>query len=146
MHLIDALVQARRKIYENKFVTANDGNASVRNSPNTFLITRSGVCKGEITADDILEIDAIGNVLNGKGKVSTENKMHLYVYSKRPEVNAVIHFHPVYASAFAVFGEGLTKHILPEVILTLGKVPLCDYGTPSIDELSKTLEPHINYS
>jgi L-fuculose-phosphate aldolase len=72
MPLIDELVQVCRKIYLNKFVTAYDGNVSVRNSPNTFLITRSGVCKGEVTADDILEIDANGTVLNGKGKVSTK--------------------------------------------------------------------------
>lgn len=146
MSLIDEIVQVCRKVYENKFVSAYDGNISVRNSPDTFLITRSGVCKGEVTADDILEIDANGKVVNGSGKVSTENKLHLYAYSKRAEVNAVVHCHPIYASAFAVFGEGLTKHILPEVILTLGKVPLCDYATPLTDEVTKTLEPYINYS
>ena len=146
MSLIDEIVQVCRKVYENKFVSAYDGNISVRNSPNTFLITRSGVCKGEVSANDILEIDASGKLVSGAGKVSTENKLHLYAYSKRPEVNAVVHCHPIYASAFAVFGEGLTKHILPEVILTLGKVPLCEYATPSTDELTKTLEPYINYS
>ena len=146
MSLIDELVQVCNKVYENKFVSAYDGNISVRNSPSTFLITRSGVCKGEVTSDDILEIDATGKVVKGSGKVSTENKLHLYVYSKRQEVNAVIHCHPIYASAFAVFGEGLTKHILPEVVLTLGKVPLCEYATPSTDELPKSLDPYINYS
>jgi len=146
MSLVDELVQVCRKVYENKFVSAYDGNISVKNSANTFLITRSGVCKGEVTQDDILEMDADGKVLKGEGKVSTENKLHRYAFSKRPEVNAVVHCHPIYVSAFAVFGEGFTKHVLPEVILTLGKVPLCDYATPSTDELTKTLEPHINYS
>jgi L-fuculose-phosphate aldolase len=146
MSLADELVQVCRKVYENKFVSAYDGNISVRNSANTFLITRSGVCKGEVTLDDILEMDADGKVLKGKGKVSTENKLHRYAFSKRQEVNAVVHCHPIYASAFAVFGEGFTKHVLPEVILTLGKIPLCEYATPSTDELTNTLEPHINYS
>jgi len=146
MSLIDELVQVCRKIYENKFVSAYDGNISAKNSPNSFLITRSGICKGEVTSDDILEIDANGKVINGSGKVSAENKLHLYAYSKRPEINAVVHCHPVYASAFTAFGEGLTKHVFPEVILTLGKVPLCEYATPSTDELSKTLEPYISYS
>jgi len=146
MSLIDELVQVCRKVYEKEFVSAYDGNISAKNSPDTFLITRSGICKGEVTSDDILEIDANGKVINGIGKASAENKLHLYAYSKRPEINAVIHCHPVYASAFAAFGEGLTKHVFPEVILTLGKVPLCEYATPSTDELSKTLEPYINYS
>lgn len=146
MSLVDDLVKVCKKVYENKFVSAYDGNISVRNSPNTFLITRSGVCKGDVTSTDILEVNSFGKILRGTGKVSTEIKLHLHTYSKRPEVNAVVHCHPVYASAFAVFGEGLTKHILPEVILTLGKVPLCEYETPSTDELLKTIEPHINYS
>ena len=74
MPLIDELVHICRKVYGNKFVSAYDGNISVRNSSSTFLITRSGVCKGEITANDILEIDASGKVVTGTGKVSTENK------------------------------------------------------------------------
>lgn len=146
MSLIDDLIKVCRKVYENKFVSAYDGNISVRKSETSFLITRSAVCKGEVTKDDILEIDANGNIIHGKGKISTESKLHLYVYSKRPEVNSVFHCHPKYATAFAVFGEGLTKHVLPEVILSLGKIPLCDYATPSTEELPKSLEPYISYS
>ena len=146
MSLVGELVEICRKVYANKFVSAYDGNISVRNSANTFLITRSGICKGEVTSQDILEIDDKGKLLNGSGKVSTENKIHLYIYSKRPEVNAVVHCHPIYASAFAVYGEGLTKHVLPEIVLSLGKVPLCEYATPSTDELFKSFEPHVNYS
>ena len=62
---------------QNGLVSAYDGNMSVRNSPKTFLITRSGVCKGEVRANDILEMDVDGKVVSGSGKVSTENKLHL---------------------------------------------------------------------
>lgn len=146
MSLVDEIIAVCKKVYENKFVSAYDGNLSVRNTAKTFLITRSGVCKGEVTATDILEVDENGKILQGEGKVSTENKLHLYIYARRPEVNAVVHCHPIYASAFAVLGEGFTKHILPEVVLSIGKIPLCEYATPSTDELPKTLEPHVNYS
>lgn len=146
MSLREELISVCKKIYQNKLVSAYDGNISVRNSPNTFLITRSGICKGEVTDGDILEIDEFGKPLSGKGKVSTEFKLHMHAYSRRPEVEAVVHAHPLYASAFAVFGEGLTKHVLPEVVLTLGKIPLCDYETPSTNELPKTLEKYIEHS
>jgi L-fuculose-phosphate aldolase len=53
MSLVDELVQVCRRVYENKFVSAYDGNVSARSPSNTFLITRSGVCKGEVTTDDI---------------------------------------------------------------------------------------------
>ena len=67
-------------------------------------------------------------------------------YQKRKEVNAVVHCHPTYATAFALTGEGMDKHYLPEVFLTIGKVPLCKYATPSTDLVPKSLEPYINFS
>ena len=40
-------------------------------------------------------------------------------------------------------GLALDKAILSEVILTLGCVPLAEYGTPSTDELTDALKPFI---
>jgi L-fuculose-phosphate aldolase len=146
MSEISRLVEICHKVYEKGFVSAFDGNVSVITPQNTILITRSAVCKGDVTEDDIMEIDAGGNILRGKGKISTEFKVHLYAYSRRPEVNAVVHCHPVYATAFATSGEGLMKNVFPEVILTLGKVPLCKYTTPSTDDLPTSMEPYIEHS
>ena len=144
------LVEICRRVYEKGFVSAYDGNISAATPDNTFLITRSAVRKGDVTEDDILEIDSSGKIIKGRGKISTEYKIHLYAYAKRPEVNAVVHCHPVYATAFASVGEyagcGLTGNYFPEVILTLGKVPLCKYATPSTDGLPLSMEPYINYA
>jgi L-fuculose-phosphate aldolase len=140
------LVEVCHKVYAKGFVSAYDGNISVATTNNTFLITRSGVCKGDVNEDDILEIDGSGNIISGKGKLTTEFKIHLFAYSRRPEVNAVVHCHPVFATAFAIRGEGLNKNIFPEVILTLGKVPLCKYATPSTDNLALSMEPFIEYA
>lgn len=140
------LITYCRKVAEKGFVSGFDGNLSVYTPDNTILITRSAVNKGDVTENDILEIDFKGNILSGKGKISTEYKIHLYIYSKRKDVSAVVHCHPVYATAFAAAGEDLSKHIFPEVILTLGKIPLCKYATPSSDELALSLEPYIDHS
>lgn len=140
------LVEICHKVYEKGFVTAYDGNISCRTSDNTVLITRSGICKGEVKEKDIVEIDYNGNPVNGKSKISTEHKIHLYAYKKRDDVNAVVHCHPVYSTAFALLGKGLDDHYLPEVLLTLGKVPLCKYATPSTEQVPKSLDPYFNYS
>lgn len=140
------LVEICHRVYEKGFVSAYDGNISTVTPDNTFLITRSAVRKGDVTEDDILEIDSSGRIINGRGKVSTEYKIHLYAYARRPDVNAVVHCHPVYATAFASLGEGLNGNYFPEVILTLGKVPLCAYATPSTDELPLSMEPYIDYA
>jgi len=146
MSLKKKLVEICHKVYAKGFVTAYDGNISCRTSKNTILITRSRICKGDVQEKDIIEIDLDGKTLSGKEKISTENKIHLYAYQKRKEVNSVVHCHPTNATALALIGEGLSKHYLPEVFLTFGKVPLCKYATPSTDGVHKSLEPYINYS
>lgn len=146
MPLKKKLVEVCHKVYEKGFVAAYDGNISARSQNNTVLITRSGICKGNVTVNDIIEIDLNGKIISGKGKISTEHKIHLYAYQKRKEVNAVVHCHPVYATAFALIGEELEKHYLPEVLLTIGKVPLCKYATPSTNQVPESLEPYINHS
>jgi L-fuculose-phosphate aldolase len=140
------LVEICHKVYDKGFVAAYDGNISCRTEDNTFLITRSGICKGDISEKDIIEINSEGKILKGKFKISTEHKIHLCAYKNRPEVNAVVHCHPVYSTAFALLGKGLSEHYLPEVLLTLGKVPLCKYATPSTDDVPKSLKPNIIHS
>lgn len=146
MSEIDKIVSICRKIYDKKFVSAHDGNVSLITKQNTVLFTRSGICKGDVTDDDILEFDMSGSLLKGEGRITTEFKLHLFAYSRRPDVSAVVHCHPVYATAFSLIGEGLTEHYFPEVVLTLGKVPLCRYGTPSTNDLPLSIEPYIEYS
>ncbi|NNG27806.1 MAG: class II aldolase/adducin family protein [Ignavibacteriaceae bacterium] len=142
----EKLISICHKVYKKGFVAATDGNVSAITSNNTILITRSGICKGDVTVSDILEFDFNGKPLKGEGRITTEFKLHLYAYSKRKDVNAVVHCHPVYSTAFSMQGEGLVKHYFPEVILTLGAVPLCRYGTPSTEDLPLSLDPHINYA
>ncbi|GBD86483.1 L-fuculose phosphate aldolase [bacterium BMS3Abin03] len=146
MREVEKIVSVCHKIYKQGFVSAYDGNVSVITSRNTVLFTRSGVCKGDVTEEDILEFDMHGSLLKGEGRITTEFKLHLFAYSRRPDVNAVVHCHPVYATAFSLIGEGLSEHYFPEVLLTLGKVPLCRYGAPSTNDLPLSLEPYIEHS
>ena len=140
------LVKFCHKVYEKGFVSATDGNLSLRLDSKRILITPSGKNKGEVEPEDLLIIDYFGNKLFGKGKVTTEVKIHLLAYNSRPEVNAVVHCHPVYATAFATAGVDLSQPVFPEVILSIGEIPLCRYGTPSTDELPDSMKPFINYA
>jgi L-fuculose-phosphate aldolase len=146
MSEVGKVVSICHKIYQKGYVSAYDGNVSLITSNNTVLFTRSGVCKGDVTKEDILEFDMSGSLLKGEGRITTEFKLHLFAYSRRSDVNAVVHCHPIHATAISLIGEGLNEHYFPEVILTLGKVPLCKYGTPSTNDLPLSLEPYIDHS
>lgn len=134
-----------RRMYERRMVAANDGNLSVRLGENEILCTPTGVSKGFMKPEQMCRVDMMGNVIgNDAGlKPSSEIRMHLRVYQKRPDVKAVVHAHPVFATSFAVMGRALEDPIMPEVIVNFGKVPLAPYGTPSTMEIPDSIEPYL---
>lgn len=127
----------------NSFVKAYDGNLSVRTKKNYILSTASQTHKKKTKAADIIKCDNKGKNLSGKRKLSTELKLHLYIYSKRKDINAVIHTHPIYISSFAAAGKKLPRNILPEVYIEFGEIPIAPYATPSTDEVPASIEPFI---
>jgi L-fuculose-phosphate aldolase len=137
------LVEICHKIHSKGFVSATDGNVSVRIKKNKILCTPTSLPKEKVTEKDLVVLDLNGNVLSGLRKPSTEIKMHLAIYTEREDVNAVIHTHPIYATAFASSKLALDIPFLPEVILNLGLVPVCEYATPSTDEVVKSIFPFI---
>lgn len=137
-------------MYARGFVAATDGNVSMRLPNGNILSSRSSVNKGAVTDRDFVEVDLSGNPLvtpSGRTtpghKPSSELGMHLYIYSSRPDIHAVVHAHPVYATGFAVAHYPLTACVLPEVIVGLGAIPLAEYATPSTREVAESLAPFV---
>ena len=128
-------------------VAANDGNISVKLNDNEFLCTPTGVSKGFMTPEYICKVNAKGEVIqaNPGFKPSSEIKMHMRVYEKRPDVGSVVHAHPIYATSFAIAGIPLTQPIMPEAVIALGCVPIAEYGTPSTMEIPDNLEKYLPY-
>ena len=56
--------------------------------------------------------------------------MHLTILRARPDVAAVVHAHPPVATGFATAGQSVDCDCIPELIATVGRVPLVPYGTP----------------
>ena len=136
-----------KRIYDRRMVASNDGNISVRISENEYLCTPTGVSKGFMTPEYICKIDGEGNVLeaNEGFRPSSEIKMHLRVFAKRPDVKAVVHAHPIFATSFAIAGIPLTQPIMPEAVIALGEVPIAEYGTPSTEEIPDAVEKYLPY-
>lgn len=136
-----------KRIYDRRMVAANDGNISVKISDNEYLCTPTGVSKGFMTPEYICKIDGDGNILeaNEGFRPSSEIKMHLRVYKHRPDVKAVVHAHPIYATSFAIAGVPLTQPIMPEAVISLGTVPIAEYGTPSTTEIPDAVEKYLPY-
>lgn len=137
------ILEIGRRMYQKGYVAANDGNITARLEDNRILATPTGCSKGFMQAEELAIVDLRGHHLSG-AKPSSELPLHLFIYKERPDVQAVVHAHPPYATGFATAGLALDKCVLAEVIVTMGSVPLAKYGTPSTEELPKSTAPYIH--
>ena len=136
------IVEIGKLLYQRSYVVAADGNVSIRLSEDRVLATPTMTCKGRMTEENLALTDMDGKSVSDQ-RASSELAMHLLIYKMRPDIKAVCHAHPPHGTAFAVAGLAIDKPILSEVILTLGCVPLTDYGTPSTDELTEAMKPFV---
>lgn len=138
-----ALADICHLLYERNLVSATDGNVSLRVSKDHILLTPSGKNKGYVQPEEMLVVDLEGNVVEGSGKASKEYPMHRLVYQKRADVNAVVHTHPVHATAFALAGRNIPENYLIETRMMLKKVALASYATPGTLEMADAIAPFM---
>jgi len=137
------IVRIGRVLHEKGFIAATDGNISVRLNDFTVLATPTCMSKGLLTEEDLVTVDLRGKKTSGFREVSSEVAMHLMIYRVRPDIGAVVHAHPPTATGFAAAGMALDEALVSEIVISLGSVPLADYGTPGSNELCDNIEPFI---
>ena len=135
------ICEVGRRVYQRGYVAANDGNISVRMEADRVLCTPTGVSKGYLGEHMLAICDMDGEQIAGSMKISSEIRMHLEIYKLRSDVNSVVHAHPPTATGFAVAGIELTQCVLPEVIVSLGGIPLAAYGTPGGPDIVEPMKP-----
>ncbi len=75
------------------------GHISVRDGEHVIM-KRNGIGLEEVTDDALVTIDLDGKRVSGDGPIHLEAVLHTAVYRARPDVNAVVHTHPLYSTAF----------------------------------------------
>lgn len=141
----EQICEVCHKMWQLGWVAANDGNVSARLEDGSFLCTPTGMSKGSITPGDLIRITAAGIVLEAEEglRPSSEIKMHLRCYEKRPDVGCVVHAHPPCATGFAVAHRPIDMYNMIENVSVIGAVPLTPYGTPSTGEVPDAIEPYL---
>lgn len=105
--LREQLLAVTRKLHELRLNKGTSGNASVRDD-NGFLVTPTGMEVEAMTPHDMVAMDFDGQ-LRAKGvnerKPSSEWRFHRDILQARPEINAVIHVHSMFATTMACLHE-----------------------------------------
>ena len=124
-----------RRLYDKNLTTTSGGNVSLRLG-DTVFITPSQLDKGRIKAEEIGMITLDGKNLTPHLKISMESKMHLAIYQKRNDVNAIVHAHPVFATSFAIAGNKIKTNLAGEAWAVLGKTVFAPYALMGSQKLA----------
>lgn len=106
--MTERLVEAREAVRSTAiamattgFATGSSGNVSLRFGDHA-LITASGIPYARFEAAEVIEMDMEGTRLSGRGEPSSEWRMHVAIYARRKDVQAIVHTHSPIATAAAI--------------------------------------------
>jgi len=101
--LREQLLKASQQLCSLGLNRGTSGNVSVRASRDGeagFLITPSGMAADKMLPADMVWMDFEGNA-TGENPPSSEWRFHLDILQQKPEVNAVVHTHSMFAATLS---------------------------------------------
>lgn len=96
----EQVLLAMQRVYSGFLTTTSGGNISAIDERGHIFITPSGIDKGRLTLDDIVEVLPNGKTV-GKHKPSMELPFHSNIYRTCKDVKAIVHAHAPAAVAYA---------------------------------------------
>ena len=139
-----AVANFMKRLYDRQLTTASGGNISLRVSDDEFCITPSSIDKGSLTAESIAVVKFDGTNLTPDLKLSIETEMHRQILLKRPDLRAVVHAHPVFASAFATAQPcALDSRLIAETYFILGEIVNVPYFIMGSKELADAVSEAV---
>jgi len=146
--LAEELAATCKKAFQRGLIAGAGGNISARiPHREEALITATGVSLGDITPATIVRVDLNSQTLEAHGECRPSKEMgfHLSAYRLRPHVNAVVHLHPPYATAFAVRNKTLPL-VTDGAMANLKYVPVVGFAPSGSAELHRLIEEGLrNY-
>ncbi|OAA25561.1 class II aldolase/adducin family protein [Kosmotoga sp. DU53] len=131
------ILKACKMMVARNFTVGTWGNISKRIDRNTLIITPSGMNYAILKAEDMVVMDLDGKIIQGNRRPSIEYNLHAYIYKARDDINAVIHTHPIFSTAFAIAKMDIPP-VSEELVQIVGEGIKCaKYALPGTTELAK---------
>jgi L-fuculose-phosphate aldolase len=128
-----------RRLYRQGLTTTSGGNISQKINDDIILITPSATDKGRMRWNEIGIMTIIGENLTPELKPSIESEMHLSIYRKKKDVSAIVHAHPLFASAYTAMKCKIDTNLTAEARVICGDpcfVPYALMGTKKLASLA----------
>ncbi|MEA3447161.1 MAG: class II aldolase/adducin family protein [Bacteroidota bacterium] len=141
-----AVADVMKRLYDRHLTTCSGGNVSMKTENGHIFITPSQIDKGNVRANQIIELDADGKSLTPQLKASMETAMHVNIYHQRPDVKAVVHAHPLKATAWSCSKQQLKNNLCGEARYFLGNIVHVPYARMGSDMLAKTVSVSMKHA
>lgn len=140
-----ALVKQAQQAFMDKMFAATSGNLSMYDrETGRMYITPGSFPYMEMTPEDVMVIDLDGNILEGPHKPSSEWRLHAEVYRAKENVNAVVHTHSPYATAFSINNLPIPV-VLYEIVYFLGgDIPCAEGAIPGTKAVGENCVKVLN--
>jgi L-ribulose-5-phosphate 4-epimerase len=124
-------------------VTMHSGNASgLDRATGQLVIKPSGVDYEKLTPDDLVAVDLETGTAHGALRPSVDLPHHRYLYQHLPEINAVVHTHSNYATAFAAVGRPIPVCLTAIADEFGGEIPCAPYVGNDGDAIGQAILAH----
>ncbi|MBK7862868.1 MAG: class II aldolase/adducin family protein [Archangiaceae bacterium] len=131
------LVKAAKHCWEGGLMPGTSGNVSMR-IPRGLLITPSGTTWSELSPSDLVELEPDGKPMRAFSNVpSSEWQLHVDLYDRRPEVNAIVHTHSRFATVISCLRRPIPAVHYMIAAAGVSQVRCADYATYGTRELGQ---------
>jgi L-fuculose-phosphate aldolase len=134
-----------RRLYRHGLTSTSGGNISLRVSDDMIVITPSATDKGRMKWEEIGIMSLTGENLTPRLKPSIESEMHLSIFRKK-EVGAIVHAHPVFATAFTAMKNKINTNLTAEACAILGEPVFVPYALMGTKNLAEHVSEYIDKS
>ncbi|MDA0282594.1 MAG: class II aldolase/adducin family protein [Planctomycetota bacterium] len=137
-HPRDEIMQTMERIYRYRMTTTSGGNLSIRDESGDIWITPARVDKGNLTRNDIINVRSDGTT-EGPHPPSSEFPFHQAIYEARPDVQAVVHAHPVALVAFSICRQTPDTRLFHQAHTVCGQTGFAPYALPGSRQLGSNI-------
>jgi L-fuculose-phosphate aldolase len=110
--------------------TTSGGNLSIRETNGDVWITPAKVDKGTLSAADMVVVRADGSV-EGRHPASSELPLHQAIYRARPDLQGIVHAHPVALVAFSLAHQVPNTRLFHQTWSVCGEPGFAPYAQPA---------------
>jgi len=100
--LDEKVALACRVLFDAGHDSGLSGQITARAGDDQFITQRLGVGFDEVMVSNLLTVDSELRVISGFGMPNPANRFHSWIYEIRPDVNCIVHTHPIYTAALSM--------------------------------------------